>query len=85
MMSQHSHGIILIIIGIQLYLWWPKKASERESIIKLEKRIDLKDLNKQLNTLDTSLHCRARLVYGGLVSFAVQIILLLVIILCRII
>ncbi len=77
--------LFLLMLGIQLYLWWPKKASERESMIKIEKRINIKDLNKQLNTLDTSLHCRARLVYAGLVSFAVQIIFLLVIILCRII
>lgn len=78
-------AILAIIIGIQLYLWWPKRASEREINIKLEDRISLTDLNNQLNTLDNSLQCRARLVYTGLVSFAVQIILLFIIILVRIV
>ena len=77
--------LLLIILGIQLHSWWPKKASERDSSIELSERIDLGDLNKQLNTLDSTLECRARLVYLGLVSFAIQIILLLTIILLRIV
>lgn len=81
-----SFGVILaLIIGIQLYLWWPKRASERESDIALKNRISLEDLNSQLNTIDNSLYCRARLVYAGLVGFAVQIALLLIIILIRIV
>lgn len=80
-----SFGVILaLIISFQLYLWWPKRASERESDIALKYRISLEDLNNQLNTIDASLYYRARLVYAGLVGFAVQIILLLIIILLRI-
>ena len=78
-------AILAIIIGIQLYLWWPRKSSERESKLELQDRFNLEDLNNQLNTMDASLYCRARLVYTGLVSFAIQITLLFIIILGRIV
>ena len=77
-------GIILaIIIGFQLHLWWPKKASDRGSKIELYDRLDLDDLNIQLNKIDSSLYSRARIVYAGLVGFAIQTGLLFTIIILR--